>query len=235
MLKVVICEDEPAYLSHLSGMVRELFDSREFAGEVLFACGTQEELERYIEAGDANVYLLDINLKNGLEGYETALKIKERQPGAYIVFISENLGLVFQSFKARPFDFLPKPVTRNVLANLLTDIERHMSAFLRESEAAYLTVRSAATDYRLKKDDIIMIEKYKEKAYIYTTGSKITCNTNLEDFESMLSDVKSIVRCHKSYIVNKNYIVEKNSVEMKLLLEGGLVCYVSRNYRKRVF
>lgn len=235
MLKIALCEDEKAYLSHLAKMLKELFDEERFGGKIVLACSTQEELEHFLQAGKANVYLLDINLKTGQEGYEMALKIKERQPQAYIVFISENLGFVFQSFKARPFDFLPKPVSKNVLANLLTDIERYMAVEKQGSEKDYLTVHSASTDYRIKKSDIMMIEKLKGKAFIYTTSSKITCNTNLEDFETRLSDFKSIVRCHKSFIVNKNYIVEKNAREMKLTLEGGLICYVSRNYRKRVF
>ncbi|MBP7331872.1 MAG: response regulator transcription factor [Firmicutes bacterium] len=147
--------------------------------------------------------------------------------------------MVFQSFKAHPFDFLPKPVLKNVLVNLLIDIERHMAAQKKETERddtkRYITVRSAAKNYRVKKDDIVMIEKFREKAFVYTTSAKIACNTTLDDFEKMLADVKTVVRCHKSFIVNKNYITQEDPIQMKLILEGGLSCYVSRNYRKRVF
>lgn len=240
-MKIVICEDEKAYLDYLTRMLQELSGETRFGVSIALACSTQEELERFLRTDAADVYLLDINLKSGLEGYELALRIRESQPRAYIVFISENLGMVFQSFKAHPFDFLPKPVSKNVLMNLLTDIARHMEGQKQEHEqerdggGRCITIRSAAKNYRLNKDDIIMIEKLKEKAFVYTSGSKLTCNISLDDFEAMLADAKTYARCHKSFIVNKNYIVEEDPVQMKLILEGGLSCYVSRNYRKRVF
>ena len=238
-MKIAVCEDEKVTLDHLSRMLRELSGENRFEIDVVRACTSQEEFEQFLETDKADVYLLDINLKSGMEGYELALKIKESQPQSYIVFISEYLGMVFQSFKAHPFDFLPKPVSKNVLKNLLIDIERHMAAQSQGPEPAdgtrTITVKSASKNYHVNKDDIIMIEKQKEKAFVYTISAKITCNTTLEDFEKLLADVKSIVRCHKGFIVNKKYILEEDPTRLALKLEGGLNCYVSRNYRKRVF
>jgi two-component system response regulator AgrA len=130
-------------------------------------------------------------------------------------------------------------VSKNVLKNLLIDIERYMATQKQEpgpeNRARIVTIRSAAKNYYINKNDIIMIEKQREKAFVYTTSAKITCNITLEDFEKQLADVKSIVRCHKGFIVNKYYILEEDPVHMALSLEGGLKCYVSRNYRRRVF
>jgi len=240
-MKIAICEDERAYLDYLTRTLQEISDENSFGVSISLACTTQEELEHFLLSDIADVYLLDINLKSGLEGYELALGIRERQPRAYIVFISENLGMVFQSFKAHPFDFLPKPVSKNALMNLLTDIARHMTIQRQERQqernngGRCITIRSAAKNYHVNKDDIIMIEKLREKAFVYTAGSKLTCYISLDEFEGMLADAKTFTRCHKSFIVNKNYIVEEDPVQMKLILEGGLSCYVSRNYRKRVF
>jgi two-component system response regulator AgrA len=240
-MKIAICEDERAYLDYLTRMLKKISDENRLGVSVALACTKQEELECFLLTDAADVYLLDINLKSGLEGYELALRIRERQPRAYIVFISENLSMVFQSFKAHPFDFLPKPVSENVLANLLDDISRHMAGLQQEGEQGrngegrYIIIRSAAKNYRVNKDDIIMIEKLKEKAFVYTSRSKLTCNISLDDFEEMLADSRTFARCHKSFIVNKNYIVEEDPAQMKVILENGLSCYVSRNYRKRVF
>jgi DNA-binding LytR/AlgR family response regulator len=235
-LKVAICEDNPSYLDYIDATVKEILEEGAVKGEIVIACKSQAEMEDFLLAGCADVYLLDINLNSGFEGYYLALKIREAQPGAYIVFISENISFVLQSFKARPFDFLPKPVSKNLLLNLFMDIQRHISSLSPpDSESEYISIRSLSIVYRIKKDEIIMIEKHKNKAFVYTAKAKITCNTNLEDFESYLFDMKTFVRCHKSYIVNKKYIIEKNSTEMTLKLEGGLTSYVSRNYRKLVF
>ena len=238
-MKIAICEDEKATLGHLARMLRELSGEGRFDIDVVSACATQEEIERFLEEDTADVYLLDINLKSGTEGYELALKIRKSQPQSYIVFISEVLGMVFQTFKAHPFDFLPKPVSKNVLKNLLIDIERYMTAQKQASEPAggtrTITVRSASKNYHVNKDDIIMIEKLKDKAFVYTTSAKIICTTTLEDFEKLLADVNTVVRCHKSFIVNKKYILEEDPVHLALKMEGGLQCYVSRNYKRRVF
>lgn len=235
MLRVVICEDEQGCLTHLAQMVREIFAAGRLNGELLLACADPGELEAFVRTRQANVYLLDIHLREGREGFEAALKIRERQPEAYVVFISENVGLVFESFKMRPFDFLPKPVSPKGLLDLFSTIFRDMQNQARENEERYLTIRSASIDHRVKKDSIIMIEKYGEKAYVYTAGAKLTCYTTLEEFQNLLGDLPSIIRCHKSYLVNLNHITQRDSSRMKLTLEGGLVAYVSRTYRKRVF
>jgi DNA-binding LytR/AlgR family response regulator len=238
-VKIAICEDEKACLDHLSRMLAELSGESRFDIDVVLACAVQEEFERFLETDTADVYLLDINLKSGTEGFYLALKIRESQPRSYIVFISEYLGTVFQSFKARPFDFLPKPVSKNVLKNLLIDIDRHMATEKQVPEPTdgtrTITIKSASKNYHVNKDDIIMIEKLKDKAFVYTTSARIPCNPTLEEFERLLADVKSVVRCHKGFIVNKKYILEEDPAQLVLKLEGGLKCYVSRNYRKRVF
>lgn len=234
MLRIAVCEDDQAYLAYLIRLLEELFTEENIHGEILLACDSRQEMENFVETGAANVYLLDINLSEGLEGYYIASRIRAIQPLAYIVFITENLGFVFQSFKVRPFDFLPKPVTKNLLANLLIDICRHMQSVSPDDSSQYIDIKSMSTIYHIKRDDIIMIEKIKNKAFVHTTNSTITCNTTLEDFETLLADMQSMVRCHKSYIVNKNYIIERNLSEMKLTLAAGLTCYMSRGYRKRV-
>ncbi len=237
-MRIAICEDEKATLDHLSRMLQELSGESRFVIDIVLACTTQEEFERFLETDTADVYFFDINLKSGMEGYELALRIKDSQPRSYIVFISEYLGMVFSPSKPIPSIFF-QTVSKNVLKNLLIDIERHMAALKQAPEPADLTrtitVKSASKYYHVKKDDIIMIEKLKDKAFVYTKSARITCNTTLEEFEKLLADVKTVVRCHKSFIVNKKYILEEEPSQLVLKLEGGLKCYVSRNYRKRVF
>ena len=116
VLRIIICEDNAEYLNLLEDYVNHTLESGNIAGEVVCAATHPDEVESYLTQGDANVFLFDIDLNSDKNGYELAVKIRENNPEAYLVFISEHLEYVFQSFKVRPFDFLPKPVTMKRLS-----------------------------------------------------------------------------------------------------------------------
>jgi len=116
VLRIIICEDNAEYLKLLEDYVNHTLESGSIAGEVVCAATHPDEVESYLTQGDANVFLFDIDLNSDKNGYELAVKIRENNPEAYLVFISEHLEYVFQSFKVRPFDFLPKPVTMKRLS-----------------------------------------------------------------------------------------------------------------------
>ena len=63
MLRVVICEDEEGCRRHLAEMLQDLFASGRLTGELLMACSGPGELEAFAQTKQANVYLLDINLR----------------------------------------------------------------------------------------------------------------------------------------------------------------------------
>lgn len=233
MLEIVICEDNLQYLNALEYFVEDVIKNSNIKGRLVLKTNNPEDVKKFVQSKTANVFLLDINLKNGNNGYELAILIREKIKFAYIVFVTEHLEFVLQAFKVRAFDFLPKPATKGTIKKCLLDIyndyvERNSST---EDNLRVLTVKSGSSIFRIKIEDIMFIEKLQNKAIIHTINNQISCYESLEYFERNLLNDSCFVRCHKSYIVNKRYIQEIRSDKMEVVLENGQICYIGRKYK----
>lgn len=235
MLKIVICEDNIEYLRLIKGYVCEILESNNITGEVVCATTQPNEVELFLERGDANVLLFDIDLNSDQTGYELALKTRQINADAYLVFISEHLEYVLQSFKVRPFDFLPKPVTLNRLSLCLESI---WMDYCRKNTLNDTTdtiqIKFGTTIYYVKKNEIVYIEVYGNKLEVHTSNGVINCYETLESYEKKLMDSKHFIRCHKSFIVNSLFIKEVRLKEMEISMTTGDICYIGKKYKSKL-
>jgi two-component system, LytTR family, response regulator AgrA len=233
MLDIVICEDDPIYLKLISYKIQQLIDIGQVSGKIVLMADNTLEVEKYLQSNHANVFLLDIDLNSKKNGYDLALIINESILKPYIVFITEHLEYVFQSFKVHPFDFLPKPVTENRLEALFGEIKRHYIRNSEEEQEEFITIKSTGRIYKIKKEDIVTIEKEVAKTIVYGVSQVIFCNLPLKYFENLLSECGIFIRCHKGSIVNKKHIVEVTKKDMKIRLDIDRECYIGRKYKKK--
>jgi len=235
MLQIVICEDNVEYLNLIAGYVKRILKLKNIPGEIVYASVHPDEVETFLICHDVNVLLLDIDLKAKQTGYDLALKIREVNSDAYLVFISEHLEYVLQSFKARPFDFLPKPVTQNRLSICLESIWKD---YCRKNASNDLNntiqIKFGTTVYYIKKNDIVYIAAYGNKLEVKTIDGIISCYDTLKSFEGKLADSGQFIRCHKSFIVNSMYLREIRLKEMEIHMTTGDICYIGKKYRMRI-
>ncbi len=232
MLQIVICEDEQRYLNYISNTVEKIINRNSIVGQIVCAADNPELVEEYIKHRQANVFLLDIDLKVPKSGYALARKIREQNRKAYIVFITAHLEFVLQAFKVKPFDFLPKPVTGEILDKCIVDIYNdYMLLTDTEENINYLEVKSGTNLYRIKTADIVYIEKLSFKTIIHMVNNEIHCYETLESIEKKLPEA-NFVRCHKSFIANRDYIANINIKEKRIVFESGQYCFIGGKYRK---
>lgn len=107
---VLVIEDEDSVRNLLRTMLR-------LAGYEALSCRDGDEALDLMEARGGTIHLLitDVNLGSGPDGFETAERLRERQPSLKVLFISgEDEGVAAARGRApRPSDdrFLPKPFT----------------------------------------------------------------------------------------------------------------------------
>lgn len=233
LLEIVICEDNKKYLEFIAENIAAVLEEHKISGSVVLQCDSPLQVESFLAANMPNVYFLDIDLNSTLNGLDLAAIIHEKLPEAYIVFISQYANLVFKSFKVRPFDFLPKPVARADLENVLLEINNdHLKKFDHE-RPDFLQVKIGTQLYQIPKNEIIFLEKYGNKCIIHSTGKTVHCYQSLESISEKLED-PSFIRCHKSYIVNRQFIAQLNLSEMEILLTNGQKCFVGGKYKKNL-
>ena len=109
-MKAICVDDEPTVLRLTVSLCRELpeLDDVECFG------GAQEALE-WIEGHNFDLALLDIHMP-GMNGLELAARIKEKQPDAVIIFLTEHCEYAVDAFALHVSGYLMKPVDRDRLA-----------------------------------------------------------------------------------------------------------------------
>lgn len=236
---VIICEDVKNTINKISSVVFEYFANEnieidcyqlqsDFEKAITFAKNTD---------GIRNIYLLDIDLKDRINGLTLAQKIREYDYLGYIVFITSHteLGMTALSYKLKILDFIDK-ASANYKSRLLDCFETIVkeSAVIK-NEDTHIMVKSGADYFPVVLNDIIYIEtdSIGRKIVIHTYKRTIESYISLKEIQSMLDD--RFFRCHRAVIVNTDKI-QKISGDRKnnnLELAGGNFCpYSSRKAKE---
>jgi DNA-binding LytR/AlgR family response regulator len=231
MLQIVICEDNKEFLEQLANMIQSILDNNKIKGEILCTTANARDVEFAIASGKANTFFLDIDLKNSENGYTLAEKIRKNNPYAYIVFVTGHFEYVLQAFKVYSFDFLQKPITFEILEQCLQRIYDHYTVV--SNDCKYIEVKSGASLYKIKIDNIVYIERFKRDTIIYTKNSQITCHESLESLLKRLNDT-NFVRCHKSFIASRQLITQIDQKERIIVFETGQKCPLGRKYKNDI-
>lgn len=104
MINIAICDDE----KYISDKVKKLaldFFYRKNVEIKISQFGSGEELLRYNKSID--ILFLDIQM-DGIDGMETARKLRSQNYKGYLIFITVLKEMVFQAFEVQAYDYLVK-------------------------------------------------------------------------------------------------------------------------------
>ena len=170
-----------------------------------------------------DIVFLDIRLE-GINGIETARKLREKQDDMVLIFITGLREYVFDALDLYAFQYLLKPVDEKKFAEVLGRAEREAGR-KREKQRIFLKTRNLTLD----QADILYIESRGKKVEIHTVRETedIQIYAAMEELEGQLGE--GFYRCHRSYIVNMVYIAEYNSDSI-FLTNGNKVYLAKKKY-----
>ena len=106
MIRIAICDDEKHMSDHIRAFIYDFFRKKNREIQLrTFSSG--EELLSY--DGQSDSLFLDIQMK-GMDGMETARKLRDSKFRGFLIFITVLKEMVFQSFEVEPYAYLVKPV-----------------------------------------------------------------------------------------------------------------------------
>lgn len=195
MLRIALCDDET-----------ESRDTLRFQLEKILVEGTEEivyEFSSGINAaswlakhpGELDVLFLDVEMK-GLNGMETAEKIREFDTNLIIVFVTGYADYVFDGYRVGALDYLIKPVTVTKLQDLLHRIHVKLTS----EEPQTFTIKTMDGIWRFRLHDILYFYSDKRKVSLVTAKGEYPFYAKLDDIEKELSS--SFVRIHQRYLIN---------------------------------
>lgn len=213
-MKICICDDDKTQCEHLKDMILS-HGSHEVttyysAEQLLFECENEYAFD---------IIFLDIQMKN-INGIDCARKIREKDKGVVIVFLTAIADYVFEGYEVNAIRYLLKPLQENKCHELLELVQSSM-----EKEKMYLFVNKT----KVNCENILYIESYGHYCIIHADDImevKIGISELIKELPS------TFIQTHRSYIVNMEHIesIQKD----KCLLDNQEMIPISRNSVKKV-
>lgn len=221
MTRIAIVEDEAAVREQLAGYVQRYTRQYGTPFEVTEFADGMEILEDYRPQFD--IIFLDVEMKH-LDGMETARRIRERDGGVLIVFITNMAQYAIRGYAVGALDYVLKPVPYFAFSQQLQKVE----AQLRRRTRHYLAVPVEGGLRRLDTSCIYYIESEGHRVHFYTEEGDFAAPGALKALEEKLAD-RPFARCNSGYLVNLAQVqaVQQNTVEV-----GPYELQVSRPKRK---
>ena len=197
MIRIAVCDDESYMSDHIKEMVCDFFrkKNREISIQS-FLSG--EDLLSY--NGQIDILFLDIQMK-GMDGIETARKLRDSKFRGFLIFITVLKEMVFQSFEVQAYDYLVKPVEEKQFEKTM---ERLYTSMQNASEDSLL-VQKGYEGRIIREEEIVFCEIIDRKIYLnLASGEVVDYYERIENLETKLDN--RFYRCHRSYLINLKHL-----------------------------
>lgn len=212
MTHVYLCDDSSAILSTMEEQLREIAE-RHFLAIQISAYESGEQLLFHWEEGssDPDVIFLDIMMP-GVNGLETAKKLRSGGCRAELVFLTANPEYVFESFDVSPANYIIK----NQMSK-----KRLEEIFLKSVEVAgkkkktVFSCENGSVRKNISVADISYFEVQNRRVTVHFGESSFEFYSSLEDVEQKLAS-PVFIRIHRSYLVNLSWVeeIERNCITL---------------------
>ena len=217
--KIAICDDEPAQLKLLSGLVRKWAAERRVPVQV--ETFPSAEAFQFAWAGDRSyfVVLLDIQME-GVSGIELAKQLRRESEELAIIFVTGIPDYIGEGYDLAALHYLLKPVREEKLFACLDRAARQ-----ERNEPVILLTGSEGETLRVPQREIQYIEAFAHTVEVHTGRGVIEARVGLNALEQEL-EPEWFVRSHRSYLVGLRYVARLGKTE--LYLDSGVSVPISR-------
>ncbi len=220
MISVAIVEDEDLYADQLQEYLTRFSKEKGITFRTDRFSDGDEIAEDY--RGGYDLILMDIQMPF-MDGMTAAEKIRERDPGVLIMFITNRTDYAIRGYQVDALDYVVKPVAYFAFS---TKLDRALARIRKDPEKTIiLNLRNQIV--RLSADEIYYIESEGHTLVYHTARGEYRLRERMQSAEEALAD-SGFFRCNKGYLVNLRHV---DSVSDGMCRVGGDDLLISRARR----
>lgn len=195
-MKIVICDDEQAYVDAVASNVHNFFYNHHISHEISTFTDSQKVFE---QRRKFDMAFLDIEM-TPFNGMELARRLKEINPKIIVFMITSYTQYLDDAMDLNVFRYIQKPLN---VPRLIAGLDKAMEILQQTTVPFYLSDKGKTV--RIFSDDIVFIEIINRRTQVVTTRTKYVSDTSINDWYSVLPKT-SFFMVHSSFIVNVRYV-----------------------------
>lgn len=226
ILKVAVCDDNKVMLEYISRKVDENFTTYDIPHKISSFLSGTNFIEQHRRT-PFDVVFLDIKMPD-IDGFEVAKQVRRVSEKTYIIFITTESGLVYDSFDYHPFYFIPKGKTEILNAKLKSVIWKLVEQ-IRDNYTICFNLPHGEKKY-VKTGDIIYAASKSNYIDIVCKAETIHIRRKLDEILDELP-AKSFARINNRIVVNMGTVCRVDNTRMKAVLFNDTELNISRRYK----
>jgi len=204
--------------------------------KIVAEASTVAETVACIQSHEVSLVFCSVALNDG-EVFEVIDQVNGSP--VHIVIMAPDDRFALRAFRYKAFDYLLKPLTSEVLLNLVgrldvpsfdtDDIQTAPNAFGAKPKFGTILLNAAGVQHVVQVPDIMHLEGDGNYATVYLlSGEKILVSKPLKHFEDILP-AKYFYRVHQSHIVNLTFVKSvQNGDSQTITLSNGKTVPLAR-------
>lgn len=229
---IYICEDIEEHSKKILEICSLL--AKEYPLKVVAFQSAKELLESLEQLRQENIsfphlVLLDIELP-GMDGITLGKQIRKMNTDVFLVFITSYIEYAVKGYEANAFRYLLKPLSYDVMRNLLVDIQREYS------KKKKIIVKTRVGEMILPLQELIYISAEDKYTILHTKSRHYISDYSLKKYEEQLEEY-GFFRIHRKYLINLYHYKETQNGRI-ILSQGGILPISKKRmseYRQKLF
>lgn len=174
-----------------------------------------------------DLYLLDIFMKNSMNGIELAEKLRGVQEDAAVCFISTSDDFYREAYDLYAVQYLIKPVQEVAVRKLLAKVSGNFDP----KKEQKLSFQSRGITGSIPYEKILYISSREHTVYIFCTDGTVQKYKGKLNEMAERVDGDTFMRCHQSFLVNMYHVDNLEGMELTV---AGEKIPISRRYYPEV-
>ncbi len=197
-MNIAICDDEPVFIERLKLLLKKEFEKHGECYSVITA-NRGDKLLSACSKEKTDAVFLDIDMP-GLDGFETAERLRKISENIMIVFVSSKENTVFRAYEYDPVWFVPKTQI-GLLERAVDKIVKKARNMNEEAKFTQIRLGNEAVEIDVRKIKYFKTDGHYINYYDRDGQKSSSFRCKLDEAETQLSALW-FVKTHKSYLVN---------------------------------